>query len=183
MRVLSPDAAGTGRTRTMTTRLVALRPSPTDLLDASFLLVLVLLGLLGLATSFDSARYLILGLLGTVLGLLLAHLSNVLRWHWTVPLLAAAAFYLVLGGALAVPDGLLAGFIPSLATFSAFSLCRWMRRSSVSSPLCTTHALNAAILGPVLRWNGSRTLLIHSADPQTAPAMTRPCPSIILVAE
>lgn len=119
MRVLSPDAAGTGRTRTMTTRLVALRPSPTDLLDASFLLVLVLLGLLGFATSFDSARYLILGLLGTVLGLLLAHLSNVLRWHWTVPLLAAAAFYLVLGGALAVPDGLLAGFIPSLATFSA----------------------------------------------------------------
>jgi len=119
VRVLSPDAVGTSRTRTMTTRLVALRPSATDLLDSSFLLVLVLLGLLGFATSFDSPRYLVLGLLGTVLGLLLAHLSNVLRWHWTVPLLAAAALYLILGGALALPDGLLAGFIPSVATFSA----------------------------------------------------------------
>lgn len=118
MRIVSPDAGGTGRTRTMTTRMVALRPSTTDLLDAAFLVALVLLGLLGFATSFDSSRYLILGLVGAVLGLALAHVCNVLRWHWAVTLLAAAACYLLLGGFLALPENLLAGFVPTLTTFA-----------------------------------------------------------------
>ncbi len=117
MRIVSPDVGGAGRTRTMTTRLVALRPSTTDLLDAAFLVALTLLGLLGFATSFDSTRYLVLGLLGTVLGLVLAHICNVLRWHWALTLLAAAVCYLLLGGLLALPDNLLAGFVPTVTTF------------------------------------------------------------------
>ncbi len=118
MRVIDPRAGSTGRTRTMTTRLVALRPSLTDLLDAGFLLALVLTGLLGFATSFDSSRYLVIGLVGTVLGLLLAHVCNVLRWHWAVPLLAAFGCYLLLGGFVALPDNLIAGFVPSVATIT-----------------------------------------------------------------
>lgn len=116
MRVVKPDAAGAGRTQTMTTRLVALRPSMTDLLDAAFLLALVLLGFLGFATSFDSTRYLVLGLLGTALGILLAHICNVLRWHWALTLLAAVGCYLLLGGFIALPENLFAGFVPTPAT-------------------------------------------------------------------
>lgn len=116
MRVINPAAAATGRTRTMTTRLVALRPSQTDLLDAGFLLAVLLLGLLGFATSFDSSRYLVIGLLGVLLGILLAHVCNVLRWHWAAPLVAAVICYLLLGGFLAFPDSLIAGFVPTLAT-------------------------------------------------------------------
>lgn len=117
MRVINPQGESTGRTRTMTTRLVALRPSTTDVFDGAFLLALVLLGLLGFATSFDSSRYLVLGLVGTLLGMVLAHVCNVLRWHWALPLVAAAVSYLLLGGFLALPDNLLAGFIPSVTTF------------------------------------------------------------------
>ena len=36
---------------------------------------------------------------------------------------------------------------------------------------------------PVLRVKGSSSLRMKSSVPQTAPASTRPCPSIILVAE
>lgn len=90
----------------------------TDLIDAGFLLVLTMVGLLGFATSFDSSRYLVVGLVGVVLGLLLAHASNVLRWHWAVPLLAAAILYLLLGGVLALPERLIAGFVPSIDTLA-----------------------------------------------------------------
>ena len=116
MRVLATDTA-TGRTRTMTTRLVALQPSPSDLVDAGFVLALVVLALLGFATTFDSARYLMVGLVGTVLGILLAHVCAVLRWHWTVPLAAAVVGYLLLGGLFALPEALLAGFLPTPAVF------------------------------------------------------------------
>ncbi|MCY1170172.1 hypothetical protein D9M73_102330 [compost metagenome] len=57
-----------------------------------------------------------------------------------------------------------------------------MRRSSVSSPFNTTQALNALSVGPVLRVKGSSVLVMKSSVPHTAPASTRPCPSIILVA-
>jgi hypothetical protein len=50
-------------------------------------------------------------------------------------------------------------------------------------PLSTTQALNGERFGPVWRWNASSLLTIKSLVPQTAPASTRPCPSISLVAE
>jgi hypothetical protein len=100
----------------MTTRLVALRPSAADLVDAGFVLALVVLGLLGFATTFDSARYLMVGLVGALLGILLAHVFAVLRWHWAVPLAAALVGYLLLGGLFGASDDLLAGFLPTPAT-------------------------------------------------------------------
>ena len=41
----------------------------------------------------------------------------------------------------------------------------------------------ALSVGPVLRTNGSSVSVMNEAVPHTAPASTRPCPSIILVAE
>lgn len=138
MRVINPAAANTGRTRTMTTRLVALRPSLTDILDAGFLVALVLVGTLGFATSFDSSRYLVVGLVGVLLGVLLAHVCNVLRWHWAVPLAAAVGCYLLLGGFLAFPEHLLAGFLPSLTTvvdLGALAVGGWKELITTLPPL------------------------------------------------
>ena len=77
----------------------------------------------------------------------------------------------------------ISGMDISDGTVSALSACRVMRRSSVSSPFNTTQALNADSVGPVLRVKGNSVLVMKSSVPHTAPASTRPCPSIILVAE
>ena len=54
MRIIDPSAESStgGRTVTMTARLVALRPSAADVFDALFLVGLVMLAILGFATSF-----------------------------------------------------------------------------------------------------------------------------------
>lgn len=122
MRVVDPAVpAATGRTRTLTARLVALRPSMPDLIDGGFLICLVMLAMLGFATTFDSPRYLVVALVGVVLGVLAAHLANVLRWHWLTVIVLAAVTYFLLGGALALQDDVIAGVIPSVATLTGLS--------------------------------------------------------------
>lgn len=123
MRIIDPSAESStgGRTVTMTARLVALRPSAADVFDALFLVGLVMLAILGFATSFDSPRYLIVALAGVLLGVLAAHLANVLRWHWLSVIAMGAAAYLLLGGAIALRDDLILGVIPSVATLTGLS--------------------------------------------------------------
>lgn len=123
MRILDPaaPAATVGRTRTLTARLVALRPSVSDLIDGGFLIALVLVALLGFASTYDSPRYLLIGLVGVLLGVMAAHLANVLRWHWLVVIVLAVVTYFLLGGALALRDDVIAGVIPSLATLTGLS--------------------------------------------------------------
>lgn len=118
MRIVDPTAPAVtgGRTRTLTARLVALRPSLADLIDGGFLIALVMVALLGFASTFDSPRYLLVGLVGVLLGVLAAHLANVLRWHWLTVLVLAAATYFLLGGAVAVREDVIAGVVPSVAT-------------------------------------------------------------------
>ena len=99
MRVVDPARATTtgGATRTMTARLVALRPGAPDLIDAAFLVALTMVAMLGFVSTFDSPLFLGVALAGVVLGILLAHLTNVLRWHWLLVVPVAALAYLAGG--------------------------------------------------------------------------------------
>lgn len=123
MRIVDPAAPAVtgGGTRTLTSRLVALRPSLPDLIDGGFLIALAMVALLGFASTFDSPRYLLVGLVGVVLGVVASHLANVLRWHWLTVVVLAAVTYLLLGGALALQEDVIAGFIPSVAAVTRLS--------------------------------------------------------------
>ena len=108
MRVVNPSRAertGTA-TRTMTSRLVALRPVWADLVDAGFLIVLVMVAMLGFVDTFDSTRYLLFALVGVLLGVVLAHLTNVLRWHWLLAVALSIVAYAI-GGLLIAGGNLL----------------------------------------------------------------------------
>lgn len=123
MRTIHPDQPGatTGQARTLTGRLLALRPSVPDAIDAGFLVGLLLVAQLGFLTTFDSPRYLSVALIGIVLGVAAAHLANVLDWHWLTVIVLAATTYFLLGGALALQEDAIAGLIPSVATLIGLS--------------------------------------------------------------
>ncbi|MCL2482090.1 MAG: transglutaminaseTgpA domain-containing protein [Propionibacteriaceae bacterium] len=102
MKAVDPKAkTQTGPTRTMTSRLVSLRPGKADLIDAVFLLAVIMVALTAFATTFQSPRYMLSALAGAIFGIVLAHLANVLRWHWLIVVVTSVVVYF-LGGMLAV---------------------------------------------------------------------------------
>ncbi|MCL2470268.1 MAG: transglutaminase-like domain-containing protein [Propionibacteriaceae bacterium] len=102
MKAVDPKGrTQTGPTRTMTSRLVSLRPGNADLVDAMFLLAVIMVALLAFLTTFQSPKYLAPALTGAVLGIILAHLANVLRWHWLIVVVTSVVVY-ILGGMVAV---------------------------------------------------------------------------------
>ncbi len=95
----------------------ALAPTPAALEDAVAVLVLLLLTLLGLASSFAGPAWLVVGLAGGLLALVVTHVLLVARMPAVVVLLALAAVYLLLGGPLATRQDLIVGALPSGSTF------------------------------------------------------------------
>ena len=139
MRIVNPDVPVNTATPSATTgRLRLFRPTTSDLVDAALLLALILVALTAFHTTFTSGRYLIVGAVGTLLGIAAAHAANVLRWHWlTVPALTAA-LYLLLGGALTIPSTTIAGFIPTPATITrllALAISGWKGMLTTLAPV------------------------------------------------
>lgn len=93
--------------------------SSQGLIDAAFVVGLGVLGLLGFGAVYGGTSYLLVGLVGLVLGVAVAELA---RW-WHKPVLAevfvALVAFLLLGGAVAAPASALGGLIPTLGTLSA----------------------------------------------------------------
>lgn len=81
----------------MTSRL---RPSAAELVDAGFLLVLSAAALSGLASTFTGWGFLVVGLAGVALGIVVVHVSSALRLPVAVPLVTVAALFFLLGGPL-----------------------------------------------------------------------------------
>jgi len=76
------------------------RPNRPSVLDSLFLLALGSAALTGFALTFTGWGFLVVGVLGLLIGVLLGLLTTGLRWPAVAPiLLAMAAFYLV-GGPL-----------------------------------------------------------------------------------
>ena len=116
--------------RTKARRAVTGAPARADLVDAGFVLVLGLVALWGFRTTFDSPRFLFAGVVGLVLGIVMAHLANVLRQHWLVLALLVIATFFLFGGAVALSSDAIAGFLPNgsvltrLATKIGRASCR-----------------------------------------------------------
>ena len=101
---------------TTRSRLVLLSPSREDMVDGAFTLVLVMIALIGFRTTFSGSLFLVVGLLGTLLGLIIAHLANALRQPVIALAAATAVVFFLLGGAIALRGTAVAGLLPSGAT-------------------------------------------------------------------
>jgi hypothetical protein len=93
-----------------------LTPSRDELVDAGFVLALTIVGLYAFQQSYGGAEYLVVGGVCAALGLLVGHIGN----RTSTPVLAMVPVlflaYVVVGGAIALRGGAIAGFLPSLDT-------------------------------------------------------------------
>lgn len=94
-------------------RLLRLTPSRTDLVDGGFLVGLAVLALIGFRTTYDGWSYLVVGVIGLALGVLIAHLANVLRQPVIVLAAMTIGVFFLLGGAIALPGQALADVLPT----------------------------------------------------------------------
>ncbi len=139
MRVIHAQLQpGTATGRTLTARLKLLQPSPPDLIDAGFLFAMCALALAGFVTGFDDLRFTAVVLVGLTVGLVAAHVANMLRWSWTTALAIAGVAYFLLGGPLAVPNLALWGFLPtgsSLIALAQLLITGWMEFLTTLAPV------------------------------------------------
>jgi hypothetical protein len=155
-------------------QLVRLRPTTPHLVDAGFTVVLVGLALIGFRTTFFGLGWLWVGLAGLLLGLLVSHVTAAYRALGVVTLLAVAAAYLLLGGPVATREDLIAGFIPSGATFTTLvhmAVPGWKELLTALPPVDSEGAYMAlpflfTLIGASLtygvarRWTGAVTALV-----------------------
>lgn len=99
---LTPDPTSTGSTFRTLLRTRPLTPDRAQLVDAGFGLVLAGLALRGLHETFTGAGYLVVGLLGCLLGLLMAHVAHALRLPIGVLAAGTVVVFFLLGSVLAL---------------------------------------------------------------------------------
>ncbi|MEP6631861.1 MAG: transglutaminaseTgpA domain-containing protein [Lapillicoccus sp.] len=88
-------------------------PATEVRVDLAFSAALVLLALVGFSTTYYGYAWLVVGVVGTVLGLLVAHVVIARRLPAVVTLAGVVAAYLLLGGPVAVREALVAGVLPT----------------------------------------------------------------------
>jgi hypothetical protein len=107
-------------------RRIVLGAKPADLrrrvADVTAIVLLVTVGIVGFAATFEGAQYLVAAIGALVLGLALAFVG--LRWRWGVLSLTGAtiALYFLFGGAFALPHTALLGVIPTLDTWQQLAI-------------------------------------------------------------
>ncbi len=94
-------------------------PSPATVLDLGFVLLLSGLALSGLASSFTGSGFLIVGLVGVVVSILVTHTTRSLGWPLIAPVVILAALFLLLGGPLCLRSAGDTAFVPGGSTLGA----------------------------------------------------------------
>ena len=90
--------------------------------DIAAVVLLLGVGIVGFAATFDGPAYLLAAIGALVFGLALAWVGA--RWRWGILSLAGAtiALYFLLGGALALPNTTFLGVVPTLETWRQLAL-------------------------------------------------------------
>jgi hypothetical protein len=100
----------------MASLIERLTPARESIVDAAATAVLVSLALVGFRSSYGGYEFLVIGVIGVLLGLVAAHLFVVFRPPLLVGLIVLAVGYLVIGGAVSLRSYAIAGFVPSVAS-------------------------------------------------------------------
>jgi hypothetical protein len=125
---MSATVAGQTGSRTVARRALTGAPSAHEIHDAAFLALLVGVATWGFRTTFDSPRFLAVAMVGTAIGVAVAHVATTLRQSWPVLLLLAVVAFFLFGGAVALSGDTLAGIIPtrqSLWALTAVTVSGW----------------------------------------------------------
>ena len=85
------------------------------MLDYAFLLALAAAALAGLSTTFTGSAFFVVGLAGVVAGVMVAHVTGVLRWPAVSAVVIGLAVFVLLGGPLCLRE------IPSPDTISTLA--------------------------------------------------------------
>jgi hypothetical protein len=130
------------------------RPGREDLIDAGFLVGLSILALVGFRTTYAGINYLIVGVAGLFIGIVLAHIANVLRQPLIVLAVMVVAVFFLVGGALAARAQAAGGVFPTPGTFqdlASASIYGWKQLLTTLPPVDSSGPLLAIpyILGIV----------------------------------
>ncbi len=107
-------------TDTMTrSRSRPLLRDPSAVLDDIFVLLLSGLALSGFGSSFSGVGFLVVGLIGVVLGIVVTHATRTLRWPLIAPVVILGALFFLLGGPLCLRSVGDTAFLPGGATLGA----------------------------------------------------------------
>lgn len=93
-------------------------PHRTALVDHLFLLALTAAALAGLATTFTGSAFFVVGMVGALLGVLVAHVTGVLRLPAVVAVVAGLALFVLLGGPLCLRAAGASAYLPGAETLS-----------------------------------------------------------------
>lgn len=94
-------------------------PDLDTAIDLVFVLVLSGLALSGFATSFTGSAFLVVGLIGTVLGIGVTHATRALGWPLIAPVVIVALLFFLLGGPLCLRSVGDTAFLPSGSNLGA----------------------------------------------------------------
>lgn len=96
-------------------------PTGAQVVDLGALLLLSLAALAGLGTTFTGAAYLVVGGVGVLLGVAIAHLTTALRWPAVAAAVLAIGVCYLLGGPLCLRSEGASAFLPGPATIAAIT--------------------------------------------------------------
>ena len=120
------------------------RSTAGTLVDAGAIAVLVVLASVAFGGTYGGSRWLVAGAGGAVVGAAAAWSAARLRWPWWGTVLAAAAGYLLLGAALAVPSSSIGGVLPSVESLRLLTVGvvdSWRQLLTVAVPVGSSGAL------------------------------------------
>lgn len=100
------------------TRPSHLLPDGRALVDLVLVLLLTGVALAGLATSFTGWSFLVVGMTGAVVAVVVTHLSRALGWPLVAPVLVLSLVFFLLGGPLTLRSVGNTAFVPGGETFS-----------------------------------------------------------------
>lgn len=115
-------------------------PTSSEWFDIAGLGLLLALGLFGFQSAYGGSRYLIAGVVGVLLGFVVALWSARTRQPLLVVTAATVVVFLVFGAPVAVPDHALGGFIPTPGSVAAMvdgAIQGWARLLTTLPPVGT----------------------------------------------
>ena len=129
---------GRGARQSSARRISARRISARSWVDVAIHSLLALVGLVGLATSFEQSTWLVAGIGGLVVGTAAALAAQALRLGPFTTLALAVAAYALFGSALAVPGQAQYGVLPtgeSLTSLAVGAVWGWSDILTLSAPV------------------------------------------------